>query len=219
MTHVKVFCRFRPQNALEIREGCVRVNAWKNVITKFKKNAWNQWHLRTFISRTHAYARGKGGESCITIDDTSRAVSLPGQRGPRTFVFDRIFDQDTKQQEVYDAVAKDLVESCIQGYNCSCFAVRQLTKDTVCACVFWTEFEANTHHSINLASNAALKLRNYQLINPVPLLILSASSNRWTYARFAVLFYILIPRYTVWTDRSGENVHHDGLFSILCWFA
>lgn len=108
----------------------------RKILLKFKKVvralACSQkimwWKLSYFHNLVTPYfttwdAFDTGGKVCITIDDTSKAVQLPGKRGQRTFAFDRIFNEKAKQEEVYNVVAKDLVESCIKGYNCSCFAV------------------------------------------------------------------------------------------------
>ncbi len=36
--------------------------------------------------------------------------------------FDRVFDFDSSQDEVYENTAKRLVQSVLEGYNASCFA-------------------------------------------------------------------------------------------------
>ncbi|XP_071801723.1 kinesin-like protein KIF6 [Asterias amurensis] len=42
-----------------------------------------------------------------------------------SFRFDRLFDQYTKQDEIFDNVAKDVVDNCILGYNGTIFAYGQ----------------------------------------------------------------------------------------------
>ena len=86
----------------------------------------SQNHENVYLYAIFHNAFGTGGKVCINIDDTNKAVQIPGKRGQKTFAFDRIFNQKAKQDEVYNIVAKDLVESCIKGYNCSCFAVSTL---------------------------------------------------------------------------------------------
>lgn len=44
---------------------------------------------------------------------------------PRSFTFDVIYGEDSKQQEVYDECAFGLVESVIEGYNGTMFAYGQ----------------------------------------------------------------------------------------------
>ena len=41
------------------------------------------------------------------------------------FYFDRIFDQPTKQEEVFEDVAKEVIDSCLDGYNGTIFAYGQ----------------------------------------------------------------------------------------------
>jgi kinesin family protein 18/19 len=35
------------------------------------------------------------------------------------FEFDRVFDENTKNVEVYNATTKSIVKSVFEGYNCS----------------------------------------------------------------------------------------------------
>ena len=41
------------------------------------------------------------------------------------FYFDHIFDPSTKQEQVFEGVAKDVVDSCFDGYNGTIFAYGQ----------------------------------------------------------------------------------------------
>lgn len=43
----------------------------------------------------------------------------------RTFNFDKVFDENTRQEEVYEDCAKDLVMSCLAGYNTTILAYGQ----------------------------------------------------------------------------------------------
>ena len=75
--NVKVVCRFRPPNALELREA--------------------------------------GGESIVQIDEDGTNVKLRSQeamKGPEAqgFTFDRVFQMDTKQHEVFEFGVKDIVD-------------------------------------------------------------------------------------------------------------
>ncbi|GAA5966588.1 hypothetical protein JCM8115_006881 [Rhodotorula mucilaginosa] len=87
--NVKVVCRFRPPNALELREA--------------------------------------GGESIVQIDEDGTNVKLRTQeamKGPEAqgFTFDRVFQMDTKQHEVFEFGVKDIVDDVMDGYNGTVFA-------------------------------------------------------------------------------------------------
>jgi len=43
----------------------------------------------------------------------------------RTFNFDMVFDENSYQEEVYEKCAKDLVLSCLNGYNTTILAYGQ----------------------------------------------------------------------------------------------
>ncbi|GJN91019.1 hypothetical protein Rhopal_004033-T1 [Rhodotorula paludigena] len=75
--NIKVVCRFRPPNALELRE--------------------------------------TGGESIVQIDEEGTNVKLrtqEGMKGPdaQGFTFDRVFQMDTKQEEVFEFGVKGIVD-------------------------------------------------------------------------------------------------------------
>ncbi|XP_062378066.1 kinesin-like protein KIF15 [Sardina pilchardus] len=61
---------------------------------------------------------------CLTVtsDNTIRLHSKPE---PRTFTYDHVADMDTTQEAVFSNVAKNIVESCINGYNGTIFAYGQ----------------------------------------------------------------------------------------------
>ncbi|GAA5965702.1 hypothetical protein JCM21900_001566 [Sporobolomyces salmonicolor] len=90
--NIKVVCRFRPPNALELRE--------------------------------------TGGESIVQIDEDGTTVKLKGQdsmKGPDAagFTFDRVFQMDTKQEEVFEYGVKGIVDDVMDGYNGTVFAYGQ----------------------------------------------------------------------------------------------
>lgn len=62
------------------------------------------------------------GQIVIKIGDDNASVSLPGR--PQ-FNFDRVFGTDTAQEIVFDYTARPLVDSVINGYNCTVFAYGQ----------------------------------------------------------------------------------------------
>ncbi|KAG7510287.1 kinesin KIF15 [Solea senegalensis] len=61
---------------------------------------------------------------CLTVTspNTIRLLSKPE---PRTFTYDYVADMDTSQDSVFASVAKNIVESCMNGYNGTIFAYGQ----------------------------------------------------------------------------------------------
>ncbi|XP_056914437.1 kinesin-like protein KIF15-A [Takifugu flavidus] len=58
----------------------------------------------------------------VTSPNTIRLLSKPE---PRTFTYDHVADMDTSQDAVFSSVAKNIVESCMNGYNGTIFAYGQ----------------------------------------------------------------------------------------------
>lgn len=53
----------------------------------------------------------------------SKSVVPQGKRvKDQTFVFDRVFDDNTSQSDVYEATTRNLLDSVIDGYNATVFA-------------------------------------------------------------------------------------------------
>ncbi|ORX58423.1 kinesin-domain-containing protein [Piromyces finnis] len=50
---------------------------------------------------------------------------INNQKEKHEFKFDKVFDKDTKQEEIFDVVAKDVVLSVLDGYNGTIFAYGQ----------------------------------------------------------------------------------------------
>uniref|UniRef100_A0A3Q3GD65 Kinesin family member 15 n=1 Tax=Labrus bergylta TaxID=56723 RepID=A0A3Q3GD65_9LABR len=65
---------------------------------------------------------------CLTVTspNTIRLLSKPE---PRTFTYDHVADMDTSQDSVFSSVAKNIVESCINGYNGTIFHWNYSTLD------------------------------------------------------------------------------------------
>ena len=62
----------------------------------------------------------EGRQAVASLDKALKQVTLgPAKPGEvaKSFTFDHVFDTDASQAEVYDGVAKGLVESVMQGYN------------------------------------------------------------------------------------------------------
>ncbi|KAF1955095.1 kinesin family protein-like protein [Byssothecium circinans] len=70
-------------------------------------------------------------EKCLVFDPPednpvqrfSRSVVPQGKRvKDQTFAFDRVFDENTTQADVYEATTKPLLDSVLEGYNATVFA-------------------------------------------------------------------------------------------------
>uniref|UniRef100_S4RS88 Kinesin family member 15 n=1 Tax=Petromyzon marinus TaxID=7757 RepID=S4RS88_PETMA len=61
---------------------------------------------------------------CVTVvsPDTVRVLSRPE---PRTFTFDYVASISATQEEIFSVVAKNIIESCMNGYNGTIFAYGQ----------------------------------------------------------------------------------------------
>ncbi|GAA6008802.1 hypothetical protein JCM10207_001729 [Rhodosporidiobolus poonsookiae] len=90
--NIKVVCRFRPPNQLELRES--------------------------------------GGESIVQIDEEGTTVKLRMQEGMKGadangFAFDRVFQMQTRQEEVFEYGVRGIVDDVMDGYNGTVFAYGQ----------------------------------------------------------------------------------------------
>ncbi|KAL2098945.1 hypothetical protein ACEWY4_005425 [Coilia grayii] len=61
---------------------------------------------------------------CLTVTSPN-TIRLHSKPEPRTFTYDHVADMDTSQEAVFSSVAKNIVESCINGYNGTIFAYGQ----------------------------------------------------------------------------------------------
>uniref|UniRef100_A0A8C4FFK7 Kinesin-like protein n=1 Tax=Dicentrarchus labrax TaxID=13489 RepID=A0A8C4FFK7_DICLA len=61
---------------------------------------------------------------CLTVT-SSNTIRLLSKPEPRTFTYDHVADMDTSQDSVFSSVAKNIVESCMNGYNGTIFAYGQ----------------------------------------------------------------------------------------------
>lgn len=59
------------------------------------------------------------------LQTTPEGNPLPDTKGSSFFTYDRIFDEDSSTQEVYEGVARDLVHSVVRGMNSTIFAYGQ----------------------------------------------------------------------------------------------
>ncbi|XP_012996233.1 kinesin-like protein KIF15 [Cavia porcellus] len=71
-------------------------------------------------------ARTADGEQSLCLSVlSSTTLRLHSNPEPRTFTFDYVADMDTTQESVFSTVAKNIVESCMSGYNGTIFAYGQ----------------------------------------------------------------------------------------------
>ncbi|XP_063040625.1 kinesin-like protein KIF15 isoform X2 [Engraulis encrasicolus] len=61
---------------------------------------------------------------CLTVTSPN-TIRLHSKPEPRTFTYDHVADMGTSQESVFSSVAKNIVESCINGYNGTIFAYGQ----------------------------------------------------------------------------------------------
>ncbi|KAI7811668.1 kinesin-like protein KIF15-A isoform X2 [Triplophysa rosa] len=61
---------------------------------------------------------------CLTVT-SPQTVRLHCKPEPRNFTYDHVADMNTSQEEVFSSVAKNIVHSCINGYNGTIFAYGQ----------------------------------------------------------------------------------------------
>uniref|UniRef100_G3P071 Kinesin motor domain-containing protein n=1 Tax=Gasterosteus aculeatus aculeatus TaxID=481459 RepID=G3P071_GASAC len=76
------------------------------------------------LTQSTGLTTDKDQKLCLTVTspNTIRLLSKPE---PRTFTYDHVADMDTSQDSVFSSVAKNIVESCMNGYNGTIFAYGQ----------------------------------------------------------------------------------------------
>jgi len=67
--------------------------------------------------------RDHNGRICVEIPAGNTTVHVPNS--DHTFVFDRVFRWDAKQNEVYDYAAKPIINAVLRGFNGTVFAYGQ----------------------------------------------------------------------------------------------
>jgi hypothetical protein len=68
---------------------------------------------------------GTNHKSCVKIDSTNSVVCIKTTTKDKRFEVDRAFDQETKQDDVYNNVARTVVDGFIEGINGTIFAYGQ----------------------------------------------------------------------------------------------
>ncbi|XP_028294287.1 kinesin-like protein KIF15 [Gouania willdenowi] len=85
--------------------------------------------IKVFV-RVRPLTRGVGlttdGDQSLCLTVTSpNTIRLLSKPEPRTFTYDHVADMHTTQDSVFSSVAKNIVESCMNGYNGTIFAYGQ----------------------------------------------------------------------------------------------
>ena len=67
--------------------------------------------------------------SAVTCDIESKAVTVnfgaPGKKVTKNYAFDMLFGMYSTQEEVFQTVAKPIVDEALAGFNCTIFAYGQ----------------------------------------------------------------------------------------------
>ncbi|CAK6956990.1 kinesin-like protein KIF15-B [Scomber scombrus] len=75
---------------------------------------------------THGTGLSTDGDQSLCLTVTSpNTIRLLSKPEPRTFTYDHVADMGTSQDSVFSSVAKNIVESCMNGYNGTIFAYGQ----------------------------------------------------------------------------------------------
>ncbi|KAM4724426.1 kinesin-like protein KIF15 [Anableps anableps] len=85
--------------------------------------------IKVFV-RVRPLTQGTGlttdGDQSLCLNVSSpNTIRLLSKPEPRTFTYDHVADMDTSQDSVFSSVAKNIVESCMNGYNGTIFAYGQ----------------------------------------------------------------------------------------------
>lgn len=110
--NIKVFGRIRPENSV------------KNI--GYSNTSKRQTFQYTLDKPSETDDSNKDPQLHITLfkDETQGLVNNSRERFD--FSFTKVFDQHTTQEEVFDNVAKGVVDSVLDGYNGTLFAYGQV---------------------------------------------------------------------------------------------
>jgi kinesin family protein 5 len=103
--NIKVVCRFRPQNKMEIREGGVP-------IIEISEDGAG---VSIKVKRKISYLK----------NNTLKLKSLKQGKDTNSFGFDKCFGSNTRQQEIFEYSIKSIVDDVVGGYNGTVFAYGQ----------------------------------------------------------------------------------------------
>ena len=106
--------------------------------------------------------KDKNSTICIECDQSQNQISISkSEEDSKSFVFDYIYDWNSKQKDVYDQVAFPIVESVLQGYNGTIFAYGQ----TGCGKTHTMMGLLNKKEEFGIIPNSFTHLINYIKIN------------------------------------------------------
>ncbi|TDH68423.1 hypothetical protein CCR75_007864 [Bremia lactucae] len=110
-TNVKVFCRVRPPNEREC--GNLNLSSSNGPVN----------------SKTRANVNASFAKKCVAVpvsDALQQTLFLHSKHGPsKTFTFDRVFDENSNQNDVFEVVGAPITRACLEGYNGTIFAYGQ----------------------------------------------------------------------------------------------
>lgn len=74
--------------------------------------------------------KGNGNQKVVSVDKNRGIVSVRNptcEQGepPKTFTFDHVFGDDSKQVDIYNLISRPIVEAVLEGYNGTVFAYGQ----------------------------------------------------------------------------------------------
>jgi kinesin family protein 3/17 len=80
----------------------------------------------------------EGHSNIVAIDREAASITIQGQNvPPKTFTFDSAFDNKTSQLDIYNRIARPIVDSALNGYNGTIFAYGQTgTGKVLETCIF-----------------------------------------------------------------------------------
>jgi hypothetical protein len=67
-------------------------------------------------------AQESSSDKTIEIDTVRNTLSIADRNTNHNFTFDRVFDGNSKQEDIYESVVRSVVESVCNGYNATIFA-------------------------------------------------------------------------------------------------
>ena len=106
-SNVKVVVRVRPTNSLERDNGC-------KIVVKAIDD-----YMLVFDPKTDSEASRYGGRA--PLKRRQRNAMEKRQKDLR-FAFDRVFNENATNEEVFECTTNSVVDSLLEGYNCSVFA-------------------------------------------------------------------------------------------------
>lgn len=108
-SNVKVVVRVRPTNRQEREKEC-------KIVVKAIDD-----YMLVFDPKTDSEAKRYGGGRAPSVRRPQR-TALDRRHKDLRFAFDRVFNEDATNQEVFEFTTYSVVDSLLQGYNCSVFA-------------------------------------------------------------------------------------------------